>query len=246
MSERPPDAGSSRRGPLRPRTRAGVALAAVALVALVALVVVLAHAFTSAALALLGTGSAATSGPTPTFTHAAGQSATTSAPAATAGDWTPYVNADYGFRLDLPSALASGHGFFINNASGQGFDMTYNGAPLTSPLQRIEAETTVEVLYSSAVTDRDICPDAGAPVTLGASISGRQQSNAAPLSNGPAAPYPYVHASVVQGGVAIRFELRGQPPSETFMARYSQIWNHMLASFAPVGGAPAFTTHPCG
>jgi hypothetical protein len=229
-----------------PRTRARVALAGLAVVTLVALVVVLAHAFATAAVALLGTGSAATLGPTPQSTRMAGQATASAPPAATSADWTPYVNSNYGFRLDLPGALAADHAFFINDASGQGFDMAYANAPLTSSLQRLEAETIVEVLYSTAVTDRDICPDAGAPVTLGASISGTEQSNAPPLSNGPAAPYPYVHASVVRGGVAIRFELRGQPPAETFMTRYGQIWSHMLASFAPVSGGPVYTTHPCG
>ncbi|HEV2237027.1 MAG TPA: hypothetical protein VGR57_10245 [Ktedonobacterales bacterium] len=245
MSQWPPGLSEGPRAPLPPRTRMGVVLAVIAAVLLVALVAVLARVFAAAALGLLGTGSTVTPGHAAHATPTVGQ-ATARAASATTTDWTRYVNPSYGFQLDLPGALASGHGFFINDASGQGFDMAYANAPLTTSLQRLESETVVEVLYASAITDRDICPDAGAPVTLGAGIPGRAESNAPPLTNGPAANYPYIRASVAQGGVAVRFELRGQPPAETFMARYGAIWSHMLASFAPVSGGPAYVTHPCG
>jgi hypothetical protein len=177
--------------------------------------------------------------------------APTSAPAATpasqaGGDWQPYVNADVGFRLDVPAVLGSSHGFFINNFTGQGFDMTYTGAPTTTPLQTLEAETTVEVLYSGTITDRDICPHDGTPVMLGDGIVGLQETNAPPDANGPDAPYPYVHVSLVLNGTAIRIELRGQAPAETFFTRYGDLWQHMLASFATVPGAPVSPTHPCG
>lgn len=247
MNEWPPHTGTRPPVPARRvRSSTGVVVAAVAAVALLALVVVLARAFNAAALGLLAGAPTVTSGQALPATRGPSQAATGTAPDAATADWTSYVNQTYGFRLDLPAALASNHGFFINDASGQGFDMAYNNAPLTTPLQRLQAQTVVEVLYSTAITDRDICPDAGAPVTLGASIPGRQQSNAPPLLNGPAADAPYVNASVAQGGVAIRFELRGQPPAETFTARYGDLWRHMLASFAPVSGGPVYATHPCG
>ncbi len=223
---------------------------AIAALAGVGIIVLLAGFVSSAALRILDTLSvpAPTHAPVghPTASQTAAQVGNPTATSQSNGDWAPYVNSEYGFRLDLPGILASSHGFFINNFTGQGFDMAYLNAPITTPLQRLEAETAVEVLYSTAITDRDICPDAGTPVMLGTGIEGRQQTNVPPAANGPAALYPYVHVSLVLNGVAIRVELRGQGPSETFLARYAALWQHMLASFAPVAGGPVYTTRPCG
>jgi hypothetical protein len=249
MSNTPP---TGRDGPQSMRRKRAACLLAGAFVsvAIVVMVVLLASFMSSTALRILDTFSA--SAPThalvghSTPSQTAPQVGSPTATPQSNGDWSPYVNLEYGFRLGLPGVLASSHGFFINNFAGQGFDMAYLNAPITTPLQRLEAETAVEVLYSTAITDRDICPDAGAPVMLGAGIGGRQQTNVPPAANGPAALYPYVHVSLVLNGVAIRVELRGQGPSETFLARYAALWQHMLASFAPVAGGPVYTTHPCG
>lgn len=162
------------------------------------------------------------------------------------GDWKPYVNVDYGFRLDVPSVLGSTHGYFINNFTGQGFDLTYTGVPAATPLQTLEEETSVTVLFSTTITDMNICPSAGTPVTLGTGIAGRQETNTLPAPNTPTPSMPYVQVSIVLNGVAIRLVLNGQGSPDTFLTRYGALWRHMLASFGPVPGAPTRTTHPCG
>src|SRR5262245_25404784 len=93
----------------------------------------------------------------------------TAAPTATAApptDWYTFTSQG-GFRIDIPSVLGSSHGYFIDNYTGQGVDLTYLGAPAATALQRLAAEVTVTVLYATQITDRDICPQGGMPSRVG-------------------------------------------------------------------------------
>lgn len=69
------------------------------------------------------------------------QATATVAATATPGnrDWDTFTLYDGGFRVDVPGVLGSSHGYFINDFSGQGVDLAYNGATLSTPLQRLEA-----------------------------------------------------------------------------------------------------------
>jgi hypothetical protein len=55
--------------------------------------------------------------------------------------------------VDYPGVLGSSHGFFINGSSGQGLDLTYNGAPVEDALQQLETEIEVDILFSIHITD---------------------------------------------------------------------------------------------
>ena len=83
----------------------------------------------------------------PTVSPAATSAASTSIVQATAAetatpgnkDWDTFTVYDGGFRIDVPGVLGSSHGYFINDFSGQSVDLSYNGATLSTPLQRLEA-----------------------------------------------------------------------------------------------------------
>jgi hypothetical protein len=153
----------------------------------------------------------------------------------------------YGFQVEIPGVLSSSHGFFINGTSGQGLDLTYQGAPLSDSLQQLEAETEVDVLFSGAISDTNICPSTGTPITVGPGIVGRQQTDVPPNPTGAAAPFPYVTVSFVLHGVAIQLRLlASQAAPDTFLTRYSALWQHMLASAVAVPGGPGDSNHPCG
>lgn len=160
-------------------------------------------------------------------------------------DWEPAVLD--GFQLDIPGALSGQHPVYINDGSGLTITWVYEEKPLATPLQHVEAETNIQVSYSTRITDTNICPVRGTPVTLASGFVGRQQTDVPPTANGPAQSYPYVWLSVVINGVAIRVELDGNDPAETFFARYGGIWQHILASLAPGpnNDAPPHN-HPCG
>lgn len=163
-------------------------------------------------------------------------------------DWHTYTFPEQDFQVDLPAVLAPQHALFFNGGAGESIDWTYQQAPVVSPLREIAAGTLVRIQYSTAITDTNLCPTAGTPITVGPSLPARQETDVPPTANGPAVAYLYVHASLVTGGEAIRIELQGQGPPETFFVRYGAMWQHILASFAPIppqpGQAP-LTTHPC-
>jgi len=174
--------------------------------------------------------------PTPT-----GAGTSTPAP-----DWYAAELPDGGFRVDMPSVLSPDHAVYINGGAGEYIAYVYTGRPASSPLKRAAAQARVFVQYASQITDDNICPNGGTPVTLGARYSGYQQSDAPPEADGPPANSPYVRVSLVLNGEAIQLELNASGPSDTFFAHYGDIWRHMLASFAPLPNQPASNNRPCG
>ena len=181
----------------------------------------------------------------PTVSPAATSAASTSIVQATAAetatpgnkDWDTFTVYDGGFRIDVPGVLGSSHGYFINDFSGQGVDLSYNGATLSTPLQRLEAGVKMSVLYSTKITNINICPQGGTPVQAGA---GSAKISAWERDQGDT-----VFLNLVLNGVAIELHMTsrsGQPA----LPQYAEIWTHMLASIAPLPGLPPGTTHPCG
>jgi hypothetical protein len=178
-------------------------------------------------------------------TNAQPATSTHAATATSTPDWEPAVLD--GFQLDIPGVLSGQHPVYINDGSGLTITWVYEEKPRASPLQHLEAETNLQVSYSIRITDTNICPVRGTSVTLASGFVGRQQTDVPPTANGPAQSYPYVWLSVVINGVAIRVELDGNDPADTFFARYGGIWQHILASLAPGpnNDAPPHN-HPCG
>lgn len=184
----------------------------------------------------------------PTSTLATTATETTPPRAATATplpDWERF-DGD-GFHLDIPAVLSGQHPLYINDGTGMDVVFVYEDKPLATPLQQVESETTIQLNYSTKITDTNICPESGTPVTLASGVVGRQQTDVPPNVNGPGQPYLYVWLSVVINGVVIRVELDGNNPADTFFARYGGIWQHMLASLAPSpsNDIPPHN-HPCG
>jgi hypothetical protein len=152
-------------------------------------------------------------------------------------DWDTFNVYDGGFRVDVPGVLSSSHGYFINDFSGQGVDLAYNGATLSTPLQRLGAGVKVSVLYSTKITNSNICPQGGSPVRAG---SGSGKVSAWERDQGDT-----VFLNLVLNGVAIEIHLTsrsGQPA----LPQYAEIWTHMRSSIAPLPGLPSSSTHPCG
>ncbi len=95
----------------------------------------------------------------------------------------------------------------------------------------------MSVLYSTKITDHNICPQGGTPIQAGA---GNTRIPAWQRDQGDT-----VYLNLVLNGVAIEIHMTsrsGQP----VLPQYADIWTHMLASIAPLPGLPASTTHPCG
>jgi hypothetical protein len=184
----------------------------------------------------------------PTIPSAATSAASNSSVQATAtvaatavprnSDWDTFTLYDGGFRVDVPGVLSSSHGYFINDFSGQGVGLAYNGATLSTPLQRLEAQVKVSVFYSTKITDNNICPQGGTPVQAGA---GNTQIAAWQRDQGDR-----VITDMILHGVAIEIRMTSRPSGQSALPRYADIWTHMLASIAPLPGLPASSTHPCG
>jgi hypothetical protein len=175
----------------------------------------------------------------PAATSAASHTSVKVTAAATAGssDWDTFTVYDGGFRVDVPGVLSSSHGYFINDFSGQGVDLSYNGATLSTPLQRLEAGVKVSVLYSTKITNINICPQGGIPILAGAGnvrIAAWQRDQD-----------DKVIANMVLNGFAIEIRMTSRS-GQTALPQYAEIWTHMLASIAPLPGQPASSTHPCG
>jgi hypothetical protein len=220
--------------------RRGVLLGVVAVVTLAAIGLLTACLYGVAA-PLLASVLASPPTASPAATSAASNSAVPAMAAATAtsgsSDWDTFTVYDGEFRVDVPGVLSSSHGYFINDFSGQGVDLSYNGATLSTPLQRLEAGIKVSVLYSTKITNINICPQGGIPIQVGA---GNVRIAAWQRDQGDK-----VIANMVLNGVAIEIHMTsrsGQPA----LPQYAEIWTHMLASIAPLPGQPASSTHPCG
>jgi hypothetical protein len=162
-------------------------------------------------------------------------------------DWHTYTFPAYGFRVDVPAVLQPHHAILINGGSGEAIDWYYEQGPLGSPLRQAAADTSVLIQYSTAITDTNICPLYGTIITIGGGVAARQETNIPLAGSGPPPAVPYVRVSLVVGGVAIRIELHGTAPADTFFARYGAIWQHLLATFATFPPQPPLgATHPCG
>lgn len=162
-------------------------------------------------------------------------------------DWRneTHSGTNYRFRIDMPAMLTCSHGFFINDFSGMGCDYTYSGAPEQTALQQVEIETRVELLSSSKITDRNICPQGGTPVQLGTGASttvGWERDQISTTNS--------------EGTVTVNFLLHGIPveislagfggQQQPFLGRYGEIWHHMLASFTLLPSSVTQAAHPCG
>lgn len=159
----------------------------------------------------------------------------------TSPDWNTLMNSDVGFQLDIPGVISSSHAYFINDFSGMGSDFYFNGAPLSSPLQKREAPLWVKVLYSAKITDFNICPQGGTRVALG---SGHVHIPAWQRDEGR-----IVALNLVLNGNAIEIDLDTRDNALAALPTYADIWQHMLASFALLPDLPGqshATTHPCG
>jgi hypothetical protein len=140
--------------------------------------------------------------------------------------------------MDLPGVLGSGEAYFINGQSGEGVDLSYLGAPISTPLQQREEQIAIAMSYSTAIVDSNICPQGGVPVTIG---SGNAALPAWQRDEGID-----VKVNLVLNGTAIEIALRSADGSQPVLAQYGDIWRRMLASFAPLPGQLQRTTHPCG
>jgi hypothetical protein len=153
-------------------------------------------------------------------------------------DWYTFTDWNGGFRVDVPGVIGSSHGYFIDDGNGQGVDLYYLGAPISSPLQQREARIWVSVLYATKITNDNICPQGGVAVMIG---SGKEKVPAWVRDEGR-----IVAVNLVLHGVAIEITLDSRDASQPALATYGDIWQHMLASFAPLPGAQSPSTHPCG
>lgn len=192
----------------------------------------------------------AASGPAGGHTSTATAGHTTAEATATAlppSDWRSEVHAgaNYRFQIDMPAMLTCSHGFFINNFSGQGCDYTYSGVPAQTALQHVELETQVELLSSTEITDRNICPQGGTQVRVGTganTLTGWERDDVSTTTSDGT-----VTLNLVVHGTPIQLSLEGfggQP--QPFFDRYGPIWHHMLASFTLLPSPVTQSVHPCG
>jgi hypothetical protein len=93
------------------------------------------------------------------------------------------------------------------------------------------------VLYSTKITNINICPQGGTPAQAGA---GAVHIAAWERDKGDT-----VYVNLVLNGVAIEIHMTSRS-GQSVLPQYAEIWNHLLASIAPLPGLPASTTHPCG
>ncbi len=176
--------------------------------------------------------------PAPAATTASWVATQEAALTPTSSDWYTVKNFEAGFQVDIPGVIGSSHAYFINDFSGKGSDFYYTSDPISSPLQQREAELWVKILYSTKITDLNICPQGGAAVKIG---SGNVHVAAWQRDEGR-----IVALNLVLNGTAIEIDLDSRDDAQPALARYGDIWWHMLASFAPLPGVQHLTTHPCG
>lgn len=175
---------------------------------------------------------------------ARGQDASTPLPPS---DWQSgiHVGANYRFRIDTPVMLACSHGFFINDFSGFGCDYFYTGAHPQTALQHVELETQVELLSSTKITDRNICPHGGTRVRVGTGadiLTGWERDAVSNITSDGT-----VTLNIVVHGTPIQLSLMGfGGEQQPFFARYGAIWRHMLASFTLLPAPVTQMVHPCG
>lgn len=168
-------------------------------------------------------------------------------PATPLEDWHTYTFPTYGFRVDVPAVLTPHHAILINGGSGEAISWYYEQAPLGSALRQAAADSSVLIQYSTTITDTNICPLRGVPITIGGGVAARQETNIPLAGSGPLPAVPYVRVSLVAGGVAVRIQMAGTAPADTFLARYGAIWQRLLATFATFPAQPPLgATHPCG
>ena len=155
----------------------------------------------------------------------------------TSADWYTYKNWEGGFQVDVPGVIGSSHAGFINDFSGKEVDLYYIGAPISSALQRREAQIWVKILYSTKITDQNICPQGGTPVMLG--------SGSAHIPAWQRDERRIVALNLVLNGTAIEIDLDTRDDAQPALPQYADIWQHMLASFVPLPATQHSATHPC-
>jgi hypothetical protein len=213
---------------------------------------------TSSALALLlaaviltgctpaGTTSAQNS-PTSTTTAQATVTPTSTPTSAVHGDWQTYTDVTFGFRLDVPAILALYHpkdtgGYYT-------LAWAYNqtqGSPPSGQALFAEVEIYVNVADSFINGAPNPCTE-GTPTTIGSGITGYEEDSLDAPPPPPGAGHGEGGFDVnlaTGGGVYFHIYLIGTAPKESFRARYSAIWKHILNSFVPGPAVP--NTHPCG
>jgi hypothetical protein len=238
LSDAPPLAQT--RLPMRPKSgvkggrAGGLEVAAIVLAALLALALAVTLALVVTSVDLPNVFLDGTTTPTTAASLATQAAALTP----TSADWYTFTTYDGGFQVDVPGVIGSSHYYFINDFSGEGADLTYHGAPLTTPLQRREAQLSVSILFSTRIADRNICPQGGAQVLIG---PGGERIRAWVRDEGR-----IVVLNLALNGRAIQITLDSGDDAQPALTYDGDIWRHMLASFAPLPGAQRLTTHPCG
>jgi hypothetical protein len=159
----------------------------------------------------------------------------------TGSDWYTVTNGTVGFQVDIPGVIGSSHAYFINDFSGYGNDFYYTNDPISSALQQREATIWVKILYSTKITDFNICPQGGVEVMLG---SGKVRVPAWQRDEGRV-----VALNLVLNGNAVEIDLDSRDTAKPALKYYGDIWHHMLASFAPLPAMPGQSNtamQPCG
>jgi hypothetical protein len=197
-------------------------------------------------LASCDAGSTTSTRPSPTTAAPAKASATpTTTPQ---NDWQTYIDATYGFRLEVPAILQT---TLPPNTGDKHYTFwQYNFAEGPPPKdQAIFAEVSVTLFAS--VTGGHPCTQ-GTAITIGSGVIAYEDDSLdAPTptlpGNGASGPGG-LDVNFETGGVYFHISLladTGTPLThDAFRARYGPIWQHILNSFVP--GPPVPNTHPCG
>ncbi|HEX8996273.1 MAG TPA: hypothetical protein VF812_09610 [Ktedonobacterales bacterium] len=151
--------------------------------------------------------------------------------------WSIYHDPAYGFAVELPvDATVVGM-----SQSGAASVMIWR-----IPDPRDAADHATLEIVETTRANVGLCAGYthGKPVALGAGQTGYEQDNLDAASATGAAGPPQVAASVVGQGLFTTISFTGQAPAATFLARWRDVWGHILASFAP--GKGPVGTQPCG
>jgi hypothetical protein len=166
---------------------------------------------------------------TPTSTATATSTPAPTATQQTASDgWQVYTDTQFGFHVEVASYLTR-TGPQQWNAPGE--DVVFEVSNAAHGWE--QAWVYVDPQASGSVCTQDLSGDA---VTVGSGLTGYQRFVAmipSPPSGGGGTNSPHMELSFLASGTLIMFQLWGEPPADTFSARYGYEWQHLLASFMP-------------